>query len=181
MLRFSAAFSSWQSISGSNSPESSCPAGTTQTRLLLSKQEWLLRAPLSPCKTSTQFSMLCQMSCRTNWPQFSTGLKLTTLEESIRGNGRRATIFPPEMWDVYKRVLNYQGWMNNHAEAAPSTRSGGTGNGPSNNLEAHQWPAKSPERKGFVPWEFGCRPPTSPEKEVQNRDCDNHIRIVISD
>lgn len=35
-----------------------------------------------------------------------------------RGNGRRPSMFPPEMWNMYERVLNHQDRTNNHAEAA---------------------------------------------------------------
>ncbi|KAB0799136.1 hypothetical protein PPYR_07016 [Photinus pyralis] len=35
-----------------------------------------------------------------------------------RGNGRRPGMFPPQMWNMYERVLHDQNRTNNHAEAA---------------------------------------------------------------
>lgn len=35
-----------------------------------------------------------------------------------RGNNRRSPIFPPEMWNLYRRTLNNEDRTNNHAEAS---------------------------------------------------------------
>ncbi len=53
-------------------------------------------------------------------------------------------------------------------------RAGRTGNGPSNDLEVHRWPAQSPERKEPVSRESECRAPASPEKKEVPRMWQSH-------
>jgi len=38
--------------------------------------------------------------------------------QNRRGNGRRAPLFPPEIWNLHRRTLNGEDRTNNHAEAA---------------------------------------------------------------